>query len=49
MGRNLPDFNAGTSVRGDAEYAIAEGGAVPYDSKFDGPGPETIKYEGIKP
>jgi hypothetical protein len=49
MGRNLPDFNAGTSVRGDAEYAIAEGGAVPYDSKFDGPGPETIKYEGMKP
>ena len=44
MGRNLSDFNTGTSTRGDVEYAIAEGGAVPYDSKFDGPGEETVKY-----
>ena len=48
MGRNLPDFNAGTSVRGDAEYAIAEGATIPYDPKFEGPGEETVKY-GEKP
>ncbi len=38
------EFNAGTSSRGDAEYAISQGGAMPYDSKFDGPGEETVKY-----
>ena len=39
------EFNAGTSVRGDALYAVqSEKDPMPYSVKFDGPGEDTVKY-----
>ena len=39
------EFNAGTSVRGDALYAVqSEKDPMPYSVKFNGLGEDTAKY-----